>query len=261
MAQPGTLARASLPPRRSSSRSRSRRSARCRHRPRRDPSSTASCAPMLIRSDNRAANQLEVFFGGSTSGGSASVNSMMRALGLGDSEMYGGYETEEGTRQARAIPIRVESQPSISRTKYSTAWDLGRLVRYVHLARRRPGALVRRVGGLLAAPRRATFSTSSSHVVDRGKLDRFLPRLAVASAQGRVDHVDRSARQRHRLLAARSVRRHRHDLVVGRRRVVGRCAGRPGGPGGAGSIPGRPLAPIRGGPAARVPCLDDSICN
>ena len=129
---------------------------------------------MLIRSDNRAANQLEVFFGGSTSGGSARVNSMMRALGLVDSEMYGGYEIEEGTRQARAIPIRVESQPSIARTKYSTAWDLGRLVRYVHLAAGGRGALVRRVGGVTPAEARYLLYLLV-HVGDRAKLGRFLP--------------------------------------------------------------------------------------
>jgi beta-lactamase class A len=129
---------------------------------------------MLIRSDNRAANQLEVFFGGSTSGGSARVNAMMRALGLVDSEMYGGYEIEEDARLERAIPIRVESQPNIARTKYSTAWDLARLVRYVHLAAGGRGALIRRVGGLTPAEARYLLYLLV-HVGDRGKLARFLP--------------------------------------------------------------------------------------
>ena len=47
---------------------------------------------MLVYSDNGAANALEVLFGGSTSGGSARVNALMRSLGLRDSKMYGGYE-------------------------------------------------------------------------------------------------------------------------------------------------------------------------
>jgi hypothetical protein len=46
----------------------------------------------LVYSDNDAANGLEVLVGGSTSGGSARVNALMRGIGLVDTEMYGGYE-------------------------------------------------------------------------------------------------------------------------------------------------------------------------
>ena len=49
---------------------------------------------MLTYSDNAAANGTERYFGGSTSGGSALVNAMMRSLGLVDTEMYGGYELD-----------------------------------------------------------------------------------------------------------------------------------------------------------------------
>jgi beta-lactamase class A len=129
---------------------------------------------MLIRSDNRAANRLEVLFGGSTSGGSARVNSMMRAVGLVDSEMYGGYEIDEDGPQARAIPIRVEEQPGISRTKYSTAWDLGRLVRSVHLAAGGRGPLIRSVAGLTPVEARYLLYLLV-HVGDGAKLGRFLP--------------------------------------------------------------------------------------
>jgi beta-lactamase class A len=135
---------------------------------------------MLIRSDNRAANRLEVLFGGSTSGGSARINSMMRAVGLVDSEMYGGYEIEEDERLARPIPVRVEEQPPVARTKYSTAWDLGRLVRYVHLAAGGRGPLIRTVTGLTPVEARYLLYLLV-HVGDGGKLGRFLPASAAVA--------------------------------------------------------------------------------
>jgi hypothetical protein len=135
---------------------------------------------MLINSDNRAANELEIFFGGSTSGGSGMVNAMMRAVRLADSDMYGGYETEGNARSTRAIPIRVESQPDIARTKYSTAWDLGRLIRYVHLAAGGRGPLVHRLAGFTPVEARYLLYLLV-HVDDGAKLGRFLP-AAVALA-------------------------------------------------------------------------------
>ena len=134
---------------------------------------------MLIYSDNGAANRLETVIGGSTSGGSAKVNAMMRSVGLHDSEMYGGYETEDRAIE-RAIPITSESQPSISRTKFTTAWDLGRLLRFVHLAAGGKGPLVRRIAGF-APPEARYLLYLLAHVVDHGKLDRFLPRNAVVA--------------------------------------------------------------------------------
>jgi beta-lactamase class A len=138
---------------------------------------------MLIRSDNRAANALEVLVGGSTSGGSARVNATMRAIGLVDSEMYGGYEVEE-TARARPIPAGVVSQPSIAQTKYSTARDLARLARAVHLAAGGTGPLVRRVSGFTPAEARYLLYLLA-HVGDRGKLGRFVGRdVTVAHKAG-----------------------------------------------------------------------------
>jgi beta-lactamase class A len=134
---------------------------------------------MLVNSDNAAANQLEVFFGGSTSGGSARVNAMMRSLGLVDSEMYGGYELDTRTT-ARAIPIRSESQPAIAHTKFTTAWDLGRLARFVHLAAGGRGPLIHRIGGFSVAEARYLLYVLA-HVGDRGKLARFLPSNVVVA--------------------------------------------------------------------------------
>ena len=89
---------------------------------------------MLVISDNAAANALEVWLAGSTSAGSARVNETMRALGLNDSLMYGGYETRDSASAAAPIPIRIESQPAFGFGKYTTAWDLARLARTVYLA-------------------------------------------------------------------------------------------------------------------------------
>jgi hypothetical protein len=94
----------------------------------------------------------------------------MRALGLNDSEMYGGYETRRPS-VASPIPIRVESQPSFGAGKYTTAWDLARLARAVYLAAVGKGPLPR----LGVSPSEARYLLwLLTQVTDRGKLDRFL---------------------------------------------------------------------------------------
>lgn len=126
---------------------------------------------MLIRSDNDAANALEVWLAGSTAGGSARVNETMRALGLHDSLMYGGYETRRPSAARAPIPIRVESQPAFGLGKYTTAWDLGRLVRAVYLAAAGKGPLLRL--GVTGSEARYLLWLLAQ-VDDRGKLDRHL---------------------------------------------------------------------------------------
>jgi len=127
---------------------------------------------MLVYSDNAAANALEVWLAGSTSAGSARVNETMRALGLHDSLMYGGYETTRSAAAARPpIPIRVESQPAFGVGKYTTAWDLGRLARAVYLAAVGKGPLP--ALGVTASEARHLL-WQLTQVEDRGKLDRLL---------------------------------------------------------------------------------------
>lgn len=126
---------------------------------------------MLIRSDNAAANQLEVWLAGSTSAGSARVNETMRALGLDGSLMYGGYETPRSPSAGAPIPIRVESQPAFGIGKYTTAWDLARLARAVYLAAAGKGPLIR-LG--VSGPEARYLLWLLAQVADRGKLDRFL---------------------------------------------------------------------------------------
>ncbi len=127
-------------------------------------------ARMLVFSDNEAANELEVWLAGSTSAGSARVNDTMRALGLTDSEMYGGYETRRPAAAA-PIPIRVESQPDFGVGKYTTASDLARLARSVYLAAVGEGPLGR-LGVTRSEARYLLWLLSQA--TDRGKLDRFL---------------------------------------------------------------------------------------
>jgi beta-lactamase class A len=124
----------------------------------------------LIYSDNGAANDLEVLFGGSTSSGSARVDSLMRSLGLVDSEMYGGYEREPS---ASPIPGRVDEQPSYGSGKHTSAYDLAQLFALVHLAAEGKGRLARRNPGFTPADARYLLYLLV-HSADRGKLDRFL---------------------------------------------------------------------------------------
>lgn len=105
---------------------------------------------MLVYSDDRAANELLEAVGGSTSGGSARVNTMMRRLGMADSDMYGGYIIEDGLAQdgiARSpIPLEILGRPSFI-GKDTTAWDMARLERALHLAAGARGALIWRFRG------------------------------------------------------------------------------------------------------------------
>jgi len=126
---------------------------------------------MLVSSDNDAANALEVWLAGSTSAGSDRVNATMRALGLDDSLMYGGYETaRRPAATAAPIPVRVEIQPAFGVGKYTTAADLARLARSVYLAAAGRGQLLRL--GVSGSEARYLLWVLAQ-VTDRGKLDRF----------------------------------------------------------------------------------------
>jgi hypothetical protein len=132
---------------------------------------------MLIPSEDKAANELLVWLGGSTSGGSARINAMVRALGLTDTDMYGGYIVE-----ARApIPIRLRGQPSFV-GKRTTAWDYGRLLRALHFAAEGKGMLARRFRGSFV-PADARFLLYVLAHARPSYLDRYLPGGQVAVVQ------------------------------------------------------------------------------
>jgi Beta-lactamase enzyme family len=145
---------------------------------------------MLIVSSNRAANELEVWLGGSTTGGSARVTATLRDLGLVDSYINGGYIIGTGTQ--RPIPLRVEEQPPyFVYGKYSTAWDLARLHRIVYRAAGGGGPLVDLPGRFTASDARYLLYTLA-HVRDPGKLDRFIaerPGVSVLHKAGWIIHA------------------------------------------------------------------------
>jgi hypothetical protein len=148
---------------------------------------------MLVHSDSRAANQLLVLLGGSTSGGSARVNASMRALGLRDTDMYGGYELPRSpaARSRRPIPLRVESQPSFV-GKYTTAWDYGRLMRYLHLATEGKGVLAQRFRGSLIPAEARYLLFILAHTAEPNRLDRHLRGgggVAVLQKAGWIAHA------------------------------------------------------------------------
>ena len=123
---------------------------------------------MIGRSDNAAANALEVWLAGSTSAGSHRVNSLMRSIGLLDSEMYGGYELRT---LAGPIPRRVEQQPAYGYGKHTTAWDMAALLRAIWLASGGLGPLRTEQAGFSAADGRYLLWLLA-HVSDSPKLDR-----------------------------------------------------------------------------------------
>lgn len=88
---------------------------------------------MLIPSFDRPANELLVWLGGSTSGGAAQVNATLRALGLTNTNMYGGYEVQAA--EPRFVGKR------------TTASDFGLLLHQLHLAADGKGRLAQRFRG------------------------------------------------------------------------------------------------------------------
>jgi beta-lactamase class A len=127
---------------------------------------------MLTYSDSEAANMLLVQIGGSTSGGSARVNSSLRALGLTNTDMYGGYIVEsDGLR------------PSFV-GKRTTAWDLARLYRLLHLAAGARGHLVTRFRGQFTPTDARYLLYVLAHVREPGRLGRFLNGASVLHKAG-----------------------------------------------------------------------------
>ena len=134
---------------------------------------------MIVYSDNQAANDLEVWLGeGSLFTGSAQVTATLRSLGLNDSYINGGYII--GTVATRAIPLNVVEQPYYYNTgKYTTAWDLARIHKFLHRGSGGHGPLLRLQGHFSASDARFLLWTLA-HVRDPGKLDRYLDKPGVS---------------------------------------------------------------------------------
>ena len=180
---------------------------------------------MLTYSDNAAANGTEAYFGGSTSGGSALVNSLMRSVGLVDTEMYGGYELDALGRAAAlalagsgAIPLRVDSQPYWGRGKKSSAYDLASLMRDVWLASGGRGPLRAAQPGFTPADARYLLYLLA-HVRDPGKIDREVGKLAGVRVLHKAGWINVARHDNGIVLwHGRRARRHRDDVSAGRRR-------------------------------------------
>jgi beta-lactamase class A len=131
---------------------------------------------MIVPSDDRAANALEVWLAGSTSAGSHVVNGLMQSIGMTDSIMYGGYEITDATSAGAAeIPVRVDEQPAFGFGKYTTAADMARLHRAIWLASGNRGPLRKAQPGFTAADGRYLLWLLA-HVRDTPKLDRVVGR-------------------------------------------------------------------------------------
>lgn len=140
-------------------------------RPQRGSSFDRLLRLMLVHSDNAAANELLAWLGGSLTSGAERVNATMEALGLPDSHMYGGYLTAVSSRAP--IPLTVESQPTFE-GKYTSAWDLAQLHRFVHLAAGARGPLVDELDGTFTPADARFLLYVLAHSADRGKLDRYV---------------------------------------------------------------------------------------
>ena len=192
---------------------------RCARRACRRPErgSTRCSATMLVRSDNDAANALEVWLGGSTSPARPASTRRCARSASNDSLMYGGYER---TRRPAAAAARSRSAP--------------------RAARRSASASTRPPGISPASPARSTSpqrgrarccalgvtGSEARHllwllaqVTDRGKLGRFFaPGVSVLHKAGWLA----TARHDNGIvdLGGRRLRRGRDDLELARRRHV-----------------------------------------
>ena len=103
----------------------------------------------------------------------------MRQAGITDTELYGGYIIGTAFAAAKPIPVGVVESPSFGVGKYTTAWDMARMFKYLHLATAGRGPLVSRLRGFTSADARRLLYFLA-HSQDHGKLDRFVRGSGVA---------------------------------------------------------------------------------
>lgn len=133
---------------------------------------------MLVLSWNRPANELLEWIGGSQTAGASAVARTLRRVGIRDTYLYGGFIIGTANTGSRPIPLNVVSQPSFT-GKYTSAWDLARLHRFLHSATAGRGPLITDLDGFRRAEARSLLYLLA-HSADYGKLDRFVRDEAVA---------------------------------------------------------------------------------
>lgn len=163
--------------------------ARAPETPRRGTTLDRWLRAMITVSDDRVANTVLTWLGGSTSAGGWRVNELMRSLGLVDSEMYGGYLVER--RSAATIPLDARSQPAWGSGKRTTAFDLARLVRAVWLASADRGPFPRAAPGFTRADARYLLYLLA-HVRDLPKLDAAVGAIAGVAVLHKAGWIDRA---------------------------------------------------------------------
>ena len=140
---------------------------------------------MLQVSSNQAANELLVWLSGSTGAGADRVNTTLHQAGITDTELFGGYVVGTGLAAGSPIPLGVVESPSFGIGKYTTAWDMARMFKYLHLATAGRGPLIGRLRGF-TPPDARRLLYYLVHSQDHGKLDRFVrgPGVAVPHKAG-----------------------------------------------------------------------------
>ncbi len=131
---------------------------------------------MLVDSDNEAANELLRWIGSTDEGGAEQVNRTLGALDLEDSHLYGAFLIAS---TGPPIPLETESEPEFV-GKYTSAWDLAQLFRFVHLAAQGEGPLLDLEGTFEASDARAIL-WFLAHSSDHGKIDRLLGKRAIVA--------------------------------------------------------------------------------
>ena len=132
---------------------------------------------MLVDSDNEAANALLVWLAGSGAAGADAVTATLKALGLSDTEMYGGYLLTQAQAR-RPIPLEVEDEPTFA-GKHTSAYDLARLFRALHLGALGRGPLAGDLSGNFTPADARFLLFVLAHSADTGKLDRHVSDDAV----------------------------------------------------------------------------------
>jgi beta-lactamase class A len=135
---------------------------------------------MLVDSDNASANALLAWLGGSETAGAADVTATLKALGLADTVLYGGYLTAAA---GEPIPLTVEDEPTFA-GKYTTAYDLAQLFRALHLAALGRGPVARGLAGNFTPADARFLLFVLAHSADTGKLDRDVTDDAVVPHKG-----------------------------------------------------------------------------